>query len=368
MDQKAVQATTDSLRVYIGTYTKGASRGIYLARLDVESGSLTTPDLVAETVNPSFLAIHPTGRFLYAVSSLADAEPGRSGGVSAFAIDEPSGGLAFLNQEPSGGAGPCHLTVDGEGRSVLVANYRSGSAAVLPVGEDGRLAEPSCIVQHTGSGPNPERQEGPHAHSINLDPSERFAFVADLGLDRVFVYRFAADAGVLTANDPPSAVVAPGAGPRHLAFHPAGRFAYVINEMGSTVTVFSYDAGRGALVEVQTVTTLPPDFTGENWPAEVTVHPTGRFVYGSNRGHDSIAVFRLDADTGLLTPMGHAPTGGREPRHFAIDPTGAFLLAANQDSDSIIVFRIDPATGRLSPTGCSVSAPCPVCIRFMSGR
>jgi 6-phosphogluconolactonase len=363
--QAASEAAADVLRVYVGTYTRGGSKGIYAVELDVATGSLSAPEPAAEVANPSFLAAHPSGRLLYAVGELSSSAGGPNGAVSAFGVDPRAGTLTPLNQQPSGGAGPCHLTVDRDGRHVLVANYGSGSVGVLPIGRDGRLAEPSCVVQHVGSGPNPRRQAGPHAHSVNLDPAGRFAFVADLGLDKVMIYRFNAADGTLTANDPPAATVAPGAGPRHLAFDPAGQFAYVINEMAATVTAFAFDASRGALREVQTVSTLPPDFTGENSTAEVAVHPSGRFCYGSNRGHDSLALFAIDGPTGRLTGLGQTPTRGREPRHFAIDPTGTWLLAANQNSDSLVVFGIDPQSGLLQPTDSPATVPCPVCVRFM---
>jgi 6-phosphogluconolactonase len=246
-----------------------------------------------------------------------------------------------------------------------VANYGGGSVACLPIGEDGRLGDATAFIQHKGSSVNPQRQREPHAHSINLDAANRFAFVADLGLDKVLVYRFDPSAGTLEPNDPPAAVIASGSGPRHFAFHPSGRFAYVINELNSTVTAFAYDAERGTLQTLQTVTTLPEGFDGKSFPAEVQVHPSGKFLYGSNRGHDSIACFAIDAATGRLTPIGHEPTQGKNPRNFGIDPTGAYLLAANQDGDNVVAFRIDPATGKLSPTGQSIRVPMPVCVKFM---
>jgi len=375
-DRTEAGTAADSMRVYIGTYTRRSSMGIYSLRLDLTSGALSTPELAAETANPTFLAIHPTGRLLYAVGELDEFGGRKCGAANAFAIEEPSGSLRLLNQQPSGGAGPCHITIDADGRHVLLANYSSGSVCVVPIEPDGRLAEPSCVVQHAGSGPDPERQEGPHAHSVNLDAAGRFAFVADLGLDKVLIYRFNPADGTLTANDPAAATVAGGSGPRHLAFHPAGGFAYLINEMASTVTAFAFDADRGELRDVQTVSTLPPGFDEENSTAEVAVHPSGRFLYGSkhpsgrflygsNRGHDSLAVFSIDGETGRLTGLGHAPTQGREPRHFAIDPTGHWLLAANQNSDTVVVLRIDVSSGHLQPTASAATVPCPVCVRFV---
>jgi 6-phosphogluconolactonase len=285
--------------------------------------------------------------------------------VGAFAIDPKSGKLTSLNQESSGGAGPCHLIVDGAGRCVLVANYGGGSVAALPIHPDGRIAHASAFVRHQGKSVDPRRQDKPYAHSINLDAAGRFAFAADLGADKVFVYRYDGARGTLVANDPPAAKVAPGAGPRHFAFHPNGRAAYVINELDSTVTAFRYDPEKGILTETQAVSTLPSGFTGKSWTAEVVVHPSGKFLYGSNRGHDSIAIFAIDA-SGKLTVVGHQPTQGKTPRNFAVDPTGRFLLAANQDSNTIVLFRIDRQRGRLEPTGDVVEAPMPVCIKMMA--
>jgi len=354
-----------ALRMYVGTYTGPKSKGIYLIRMDPASGALTAPELAAEVASPSFLAVHPSRKFLYAAGEIGSFAGRKSGAVSAFAIEAESGMLKLLNQQPSGGTSPCHLTVDAGGKNVLVANYSSGSVCVLPLGEDGRLGEASDVVQHKGSGPNPRRQEGPHAHSVNLDPTGRFAFAADLGLDKVLVYRFDPGKGKLTPNDPPAASVAPGSGPRHLAMHPTGRFAYVINEMASTVTVFAYDANGGTLSELQTISTLPPGFTGASTTAEVQVHPSGRFLYGSNRGHDSIAVFTIDPQTGKLAAGGHQATQGKSPRNFGIDPTGTYLVAANQGSNNLVVFRIDPKTGELKPTGATAEVASPVCVKFI---
>jgi 6-phosphogluconolactonase len=254
--------------------------------------------------------------------------------------------------------------VDSQGKNVLVANYGGGTSAVLPIQPDGRLAAPSSIIQHSGSSVNPERQEGPHAHSINLDAGNRFAFTADLGLDKVLIYRFDGAKGTLAPNAPPSVSTAPGAGPRHFAFHPSGRYAYVINELDSTVTAFRYDGQSGTLTTLQAISTLPAGFSGDTTTAEVQVHPSGRFLYGSNRGHDSIAMFAIDPDTGRLTALGHQPTGGKTPRNFGIDPTGAYLLAANQDSDNLVLFRIEE-TGRLTSTGQAIQVPKPVCVKMI---
>ncbi|MBM4040846.1 MAG: lactonase family protein [Planctomycetes bacterium] len=363
----AEEPKMEKLRVYIGTYTWKESKGIYLMELDLATGKLSAPELAAEATNPTFLAIHPSRRFLYAVGEIGKFQGRSTGSVSAFAIAPDTGKLTPLNSQPSGGTGPCHVTVDKQGKNLLVANYSGGSVAVLPIAEDGSLKEPSCTIQHKGTGPNKSRQEGPHAHSINLDPAGRFAFAADLGLDKLLIYRFDPAKGTLTPNDPPFASVAPGAGPRHFAFHPNGRFAYAINEMGMTVTAFAYDAERGTLKELQTVRTLPEgrETTPADSTAEVVVHPSGKFLYGSNRGHDSIAIFALDPETGKLTPAGHEPTQGKAPRNFAIEPSGTWLLAANQNSASVVVFRIDPKTGALTPAGVKADIPAPVCVRFV---
>jgi 6-phosphogluconolactonase len=289
----------------------------------------------------------------------------QTGAVTAFAIDPATGDLSRLNHQPSGGPGPCHLAVDREGRNVLVANYAGGSVAVLPIRPDGRLGEATATIQHRGQGADPRRQEAPHAHCVNLDAANRFAVVADLGLDKVMIYRFDPSKGTLSPNDPPSVAVKPGSGPRHFAFHPDGRHAYVINELGNTVTVFDYDPGRGALTPRQTVSTLPSDFHGTSYTAEIQVHPTGAFLYGSNRGHDSIAVFVIDPKSGELTPLEHQGRGIKTPRNFAVDPTGHYLVVANQDSASLVVFKIDPKSGALVPVGDKVSVPKPVCVEFV---
>jgi 6-phosphogluconolactonase len=346
--------------VYVGTYTDGESEGIYRFTLDPDTGRASPPVLAAPAENPSFLARHPSGRYLYAVGEMGEFQGERTGAVSAFAVDLETGDLVLLNQQPSMGTGPCHLVVDGSGRTVLVANYGSGTVTALPVEEDGRLAEPSSVQAHAGSGPNASRQEGPHAHGLALDAPGRRAFAADLGADRVFVYDLEASTGGLTPGDPPAVALAPGSGPRHVVFDPSGTHLYSINELDSTVTVLRYDAARGALEHVQTVSTLPEGFEGESWTAEIAVSPDGRFLYGSNRGHDSLAVFAVDAGSGRLTPVGHVPTGGRWPRHFSIEPGGRWLLAANQRSDNVVVFRLDPESGMPTPAG-EVPVPKPVC-------
>ncbi|PYV09963.1 MAG: 6-phosphogluconolactonase [Acidobacteria bacterium] len=352
--------------IYVGTYTITKSKGIYAYRFDAATGRLTSVGLVANTTNPSFLAVHPSRRFLYAANEIANYESGKSGGVSAFAIDRESGILTFLNEVSSRGADPCYVSLDKTGKFVLVANYSGGSIAVFPVLEDGRMGEASAFVQHTGSSVNPKRQEGPHAHSIDTSPDNRFLLAADLGLDRLLVYRFDPFKGLLEPNDPAFAKINPGAGPRHFAFHPGGRFVYAVNEMGSSISAFSYDAARGSLRELQTISMLPKDFASQSDAAEIEVHPGGKFLYGSNRGHDSIAVFAIEAGKGTLTPVEYVSTQGKTPRNFAIDPTGSYMVVANQDSDNLVVFRIDAKTGRLTPNGKVPDVPSPVCVKFVA--
>jgi 6-phosphogluconolactonase len=350
-----------TLTVYVGTYTDTTSRGIYRFDFDPQTGATTPPVLAAETKNPSFLALHPNGRYLYAVGEIASFDGKKSGAVSAFALDPKTGDLKLLNQQPSEGTGPCHLVVDRAGKNVLVANYGGGNVAVLPIGSDGRLGPASSVSMHEGSGPNASRQDKPHAHGVYLSADERFAFSPDLGADRVFVYRYDAGRGALDPHG--AAAVPPGSGPRHMAFDPSEHNAYVINELLSTITVFAYDKAKGALTAGESVTTLPAGFTGASFTAEVAVSPDGRFVYGSNRGADSIAVFARDAASGRITPVGHVPVGGKTPRHFTLAPDGRFLLAAHQGSDSIAVFRVDTATGLLAPVGARIEGVGkPVCL------
>jgi len=355
----------DKYLVYVGTYTEpqSQSKGIYAYRYDASSGKLNSLGLAAEAINPSFLAVHPNRRFLYAVNEVADHLGKSSGAISAFSIDAATGKLKLLNQVASLGADPCYITLDKSGKFVLVANYTGGSVAVFPVLPDGRLGKASAFVQHTGHGTNPERQEGPHAHSIDLSTDNRFAFVDDLGLDELLVYRFDAEKGMLTPNDPPFAKLDAGAGPRHFALRADGKFAYVVSEMQSSVTVFSYDAG--AFRRLQTLSTLPKDFSARNEDAEIEVHPSGKFLYASNRGHDSIAVFSIDQAKGTLTLVEHVPAGGKEPRHFEIDPAGKRLFVENQKSDDIVVFRIDEKTGRLTKTEEKLDVGAPVCVKFV---
>jgi 6-phosphogluconolactonase len=353
------------LHVYIGTYTRGKSEGIYLYYMDKSTGALEFASAAGGIENPAFLAIHPQQSYLYAVNEVGQFAGKPSGGVSAFAIDPETGELTFLNQQSSQGPGPCHLSVDHTGQYVLVANYSGGSVAVLPINSDGKLGEATDFVQHEGSSVNPRRQEKPHAHSIMVDESNRYVFVPDLGMDKIMIYRLNLTEGKLEPNDEPWAKVKAGAGPRHFDFHPNGKYAYVINELDNTLIAFAYDGTRGSLREIQTISTLPEDFSGTSYCADVHVSPSGKFVYGSNRGHDSIAIFGIDEDTGRLTPVGYEPTQGKMPRNFGIDPAGAFLLAANQDSDNVVVFRIDRQTGSLRSTGSMIEVPKPVCVKMI---
>ena len=355
----------ETYTVYVGTYTGQDSKGIYVCRFNSRTGEITEAEVAAEVKNPSFLAIHPNRRFLYAVTESGDFDGKNTGAVSAFSIDPESKKLTLLNHQPSEGAGPCYLVVDAKGKNVLVANYGGGSIACLPVGKDGRLGKASSAIQHKGSSVNPSRQEGPHAHSINLDPANRYAFAADLGLDKILIYRFDGERGRLEPNDPPSVSVDPGAGPRHFAFHPSGSYAYVINEIGNTVTAFAYDSAHGVLKPLQTISNLPPDFKEVSYTAEVVVHPSGKFLYGSNRGHDSIAVFEIDQKTGKLKFVKTVPTGGKTPRNFYVDPRGQYLLAENMDSGNVAILKIDQKSGDLSPTGHELRVPSPCCIRMM---
>jgi 6-phosphogluconolactonase len=357
----------EKLRVYVGTYTRGDSKGIYRFDLDLATGKLSNKELAAQVADPSFLAIHPNHKFLYSVNEIEDAAGKKSGGVSAFAIDPKTGNLTLLNQQTSGGPGPCHITVDKEGKNVLIANYGGGSAEVLPINDKGALDKPSHFVQHKGKGADPGRQAGPHAHSVNLDAANHFAVVADLGLDKLLVYRFDPKKGTITPNDPPAYETEPGAGPRHFTFHPDGKHAYAINELACTVTALDYDADKGVLKKVQTMSTLPKDAKKQDnySTAEVQVHPNGKFLYGSNRGHNTIATFAIDAKSGELTLVGHQGKGVKTPRGFGIDPTGAFLLVGNQDGGSIVVFRIDPKTGELIETGNSAEVGSPVCVKMI---
>ncbi len=349
---------------YVGTYTDHGSKGIYAYRFDSATGESSSLGLAAETAAPSFLAIASSGKYLYAVNEISKFNGKSSGAVSAFAIQPTTARLTLLNQVASRGEGPAHIVLDRSGKYALVSNYDSGNVAVFPVQQDGRLGEATAFVQHKGSSVNKERQEGPHAHAAAFSPDNRFVVVADLGLDQLLVYSFNAAAGTL-AGDPQIVRAAPGAGPRHLVFDTTGRHLYVINEMQSTVVTYAYDAATGTLSALQIVSALPKGFARTSEAAEIEMHSSGKFLFASNRGDDSIAVFAVDGKDGRLTPVEIVSTGGKTPRNFALDPTGAWLLAANQDSDNIVVFRVDPSTGHLTRSGPELHVPSPVCVRFV---
>jgi len=336
--------------------------------LDTATGNLTPPVLAIETPYPTFLTAHPDGTTLYTVSERRHDGQRSESAVRALKIQPGANRLELLNEQPAGGPGPCHVSVNPAGTHLFVANYAGGSAAVFPLREDGLVEPASSFVQHERvSGARPDRQESPHVHSINVDPAGNYALVADLGADSVYVYRFDSQSGSLTPAETPWFQTRPGAGPRHLAFHQVGacQLVYLINELDGTITALQFDPNFGTLTERQAVSTLPEGYAGSNTAAEVTVHPNGRFVYGSNRGHDSIAVYAVDLDTGSLAFVEHASSGGRHPRHFAIDPTGHFLVAANRDTDNVSVFRIDTAAGRLTPAPGTATISRPVCVRFV---
>ena len=362
---------TKATLVYAGTYTGPKSKGIYFfslktTNLEVEQNITLVPlGLAVETTNPSFLAIDARRRLLFAVNEMDRFEGKPSGAVSAFSIDPSTGKLALLNQVASMGTGPCHLVLDKAGRNLLVANYGSGSVAVFPVAADGRIGQATDFVQHTGKSVNPDRQKGPHAHGVALDPANRFAFVCDLGLDKVLTYRFDAEHGKLSPGEPAFTAIKAGSGPRHMVFRPDGRFAYVINELSSTVVVFAYDAKAGALKELQTISTLPGYYDGPNSAAEVDINPSGKYLYASNRGNNTVILFGVDQDDGTLTYIEEQGTGGKTPRHFGIQPSAKHLVIANQESDTLLVCRIDAGNGRLKPSGVFAAAPSPACAQFL---
>lgn len=356
--------TMSDYLVYIGTYNGPKSQGIYVYKLTTATGRLTPLGLAAASDRPAFLAIHPNHRFLYAVNEINDYDGKRSGSVSAFSIDRHTGKLTLLNIVPSGDPGPCHLAVDHTGKYLLVANYGVGSVASFPILPDGRLGKVISFLPHTGHSVDPKRQEASHAHSIYVSPNNRFVVSADLGTDKVYVYRFDAGTGKLTPNEPPSASVPPGTGPRHFAFDPDNKFAYVIEEMGSSLTAFTYNAEHGVLHPMETIKTVPKDYKGYNDCAELYFRPDGKYLYGSNRGYDAITVFSIDPVKGTPTPVQYIHTEGKTPRSFGIDPTGSYLIAANQDSDSLVVFHIDPSTGHLAPTGQKEEVGSPICVVF----
>lgn len=349
-------------RLYVGTYTQGDREGIYVYNYNAADGTMERVQAVGGVRNPSYLAVHPGKDHLYSVSELSG---NGGGGACAFSVERPSGKLTQLNQQPTHGGSPCYISVDKTGKWALTANYSGGNVTVFPIGEGGRLESPSMVLQHGGSGPNERRQQGPHPHCVILDESNRYAFVPDLGIDRIMIYRFDAEIGVIRANDPSHVKTEPGAGPRHITFHPNGRLAFSIQELGCTLSSYEYDPETGTLRTLQTVPALPPGFEGENTCADIHVSPDGKFVYGSNRGHDSIVAYGIIEQTGVMEYVGHYSTQGETPRNFAIDPEGNHLLAANQRTNNVVVFKIDKQSGALEASGTVEEIPSPVCLKFM---
>ena len=361
----AMPSPAADMFVYFGSHAEGPGRGFSLAHFDTATGVLTKPEFLLEAAAPAFFVIHPDGRHLYASNSIMTFRGQPGAAVSAYAIDPATARLTLLNQQPSGGGDASYVSLDATGRYLFVANYQGGNFAAFALQPDGSIGERTAFFQHTGSSVNPERQKHAYAHSIKVDPSNRFVLVADLGLDELFVYRFNARDGSMQPNDPPFVKVAPGSGARHFTFHPNGRFVYLVNEMGSTVIAFAWDSARGTLTEIQTISTLPDGFKGVSNCAEIEVHPSGKFLYATNRGHDSLAVFAIDASSGRLTLVERVPTQGKTPRNFAFDPTARWLLVTNHDSNNAVVFRIDENTGHLTQNGPPVPILYPFCERFL---
>ena len=366
---------TDHL-VFIGTYTEpilfgtgailqGKGEGIYIYQFDGTSGSLKLCSVAQSGPNPSYLAFDASRRHLYAVNELKTFDGAASGSVSAFEVDAENCTLHFLNRQPTQGTDPCHLIVDKTGKFVLVANYMSGSVCVLPIQQDGSLGNPTDVIQHTGSSVHPTRQKGPHAHGVTMDETGKLMFVPDLGLDRLMIYQFDSARGKLEPYRIPYIDLPAGAGPRGFVLHPKVDFAYIVNELNSTVTVFQYQIEKGILQEIQTLSTLPEEFKGDSTCGELQISPSGKFLYASNRGHNSIAVYTVNQDNGTLTFKGCTGTLGETPRHFIISPEEDYLLAANQDTDNVVIFRIDPLTGELSSSTQNLHVPTPVCVKFM---
>jgi 6-phosphogluconolactonase len=353
--------------LYVGTYTQpqSSAKGIYAFKFDAKTGKLAELGLMADTPNPTFLAVHPNGKYLYAINEINEYQGKRAGSVTAYALDRTSGKLTLLNQVSSGGPGPCHLIVDATGKTLLVANYNGGSFASFPILPDGKLGEAASFIQDEGSSANPSRQSGPHAHSVNLPKSNKFMLGADLGTDKVMIFKLDASEGKIAPASPPSASVKPGSGPRHLVIAPDQKHVYVVNEMASTVTTFDYDPNTAAMKEIDTVSTLPADFKGQSTCAEIAIDSRGRFVYASNRGHNSIAVFAVDGKSGKLTLIQNESSGGAIPRSFALDPTGDWLIAGNQNTNNIAILKVDRKTGKLTATGDKLDLGAPVTFVFV---
>ena len=344
-------------RVYIGTYTGGGSEGVYLLNFDAKTGDIEVEGLAVETGSPSYLVQHPSLPIIYAAAS--------NDSIRGFTMDPQSGKLSLINEQPTGGKGPCHVDISPDGKRVVASNYSSGSIGVVAVDETGALGESVAFFQHKGSSANTSRQEGPHAHSANFGPMGKYFVAADLGTDELRIYQYDQQSGQVLPHHHPVTSTAPGAGPRHFCFHPNHKFAYVVNELDNTVTGYTWDMIKGTLNPIQTIGTLPEDFTEQNSTAHITVHPSGKYLYASNRGHDSIAVYGINQDTGELTARGQTSTKGKTPRNFAVDPTGQFLLAANQSTNDVVVLKINQEDGTLSSTGKKVSVTNPVCVLFV---
>jgi 6-phosphogluconolactonase len=369
LSSSARPETADKYWVFFGTYTGGKSKGIYRSEFDPKSGSLSAPELAAEVTNPSFLAVHPTNKFLYAVGEVSNIDGKKAGGVHAFALDTKTGALTKINDKDSGGAGPCHVTVDKTGKCVIVANYGGGSCGSLPVNDDGSLGDMTSFHQHQGKSVNPARQQGPHAHSANIDANNRYAVVADLGLDQLLVFKLDPSAAKLTPNDPRHFATPPGSGPRHFAFHPNGKFAYACGELDMSVIALKYDAEKGSFTQVNVAPTIPADtpeaVRKKSSTAEVLVHPSGKFVFVSNRGHNTIATFKVNDQTGAVAPGAHLTGDIKTPRNFNFDPTGRWVLVANQDGDSVVVFEWDNFGENGKQTQTKVEVGRPVCVKFV---
>jgi 6-phosphogluconolactonase len=361
--------------VFVGTYTEpirfgtgqileGKGEGIYSFRFDPKTGQLTPHGLTTNVRNPSYLCFDSKDQYLYCVNELKEFQGEASGSVSAFRVDQETGSLTYLNSRSTHGTDPCHIVLDRTGKFVAVANFMSGSVCLLPILADGSVGESSCFIQHCGSSVHPQRQTGPHAHGVEFDAAGKFVFVPDLGIDKVMIYRFDSRHGTLTPGDFRSITTVPGAGPRQLVMHPSNSYSYLINELNSTMTAFGYDARKGVFTELQTVSTLPQEYSEHSFCAEVQITPDGRFLYGSNRGHDSIVIYSI-ANNGLLRHVGHESTRGCIPRNFEIDRSGSFLVAANQDTGNLVMFRINKLTGNLTAIGESATVPTPICVRFL---
>lgn len=358
----------DKYLVFIGTYTDKGSEGIYSFNFNQTTGDIGSVELAAVTDNPSFIAIHPNKNFIYAVNEIDNFNNERSGAVSAFEIDINSGKLKLIQQVSSLGAHPAHLSIDQSGKFLLVANYTSGNISVFPIGKDGKLGEHSAFIQNYGSSVNPERQTSPHAHFIQVTEDNKFVMVADLGTDKILIFKFDSTNGLVKPNDSVSINLDPGSGPRHFSFSPSGNFLYVLNELTSTITVFDFDPATASSQSKQTISTLPENYEGTNTAAEILVDAKGKFLYSSNRGDDSIVQFSIDPVSGMLTPMKWVSSGGKAPRNFEIDPTGRWLFSANQNSDNIILFKIDQNNGRLITANQTINIKSPVCIKFISSN